>query len=85
MASSSLPALGAADPALLVPPKMPETGVADSLYYNRETATWRFETDDGAEMEFDAAKGAWVPVVRATTGRLLLGRSDVHRSSTTTF
>ena len=36
-----------------------------SVYYNKETATWRFEDDDGNEMEFDATKGSWVPVVSA--------------------
>jgi uncharacterized glyoxalase superfamily protein PhnB len=64
MASSSMPANMTVDGDPGAPPKVPEDGIQESLYYNKETATWRYETDDGAEMEFDAAKSAWVPVVR---------------------
>lgn len=34
------------------------------IYYSKESNTWRFEDDDGTEMEYDAAKGTWVPLVR---------------------
>lgn len=34
------------------------------VHFDRQAGTWRFEDDDGNEMEYDAAKGAWVPVVR---------------------
>lgn len=33
-------------------------------FYNKETATWRLEDDDGNELEYDQAKGAWIPLVR---------------------
>ncbi|TFK44678.1 hypothetical protein BDQ12DRAFT_641545 [Crucibulum laeve] len=33
------------------------------VYFNKETDTWRFEQDDGTEMEYDATKGSWVPLV----------------------
>ena len=35
----------------------------DRIHYDKTSATWRFEDDDGNEMEYDAAKGSWVPVV----------------------
>lgn len=34
------------------------------VYFSKETNTWRLEQDDGTELEYDAAKGAWLPVVR---------------------
>ena len=33
------------------------------VYFSKESETWRYEADDGEEMEYDVAKGAWVPVV----------------------
>ncbi|GJE94495.1 RRM domain-containing protein [Phanerochaete sordida] len=33
------------------------------VHFDRQAGTWRFEDDDGNEMEYDAAKGAWVPVL----------------------
>ena len=33
------------------------------VHFDRQSGTWRFEDDDGNEMEYDSAKGAWVPVV----------------------
>ncbi|PCH43874.1 hypothetical protein WOLCODRAFT_138648 [Wolfiporia cocos MD-104 SS10] len=33
------------------------------VHFDRASGTWRFENDDGSELEYDAAKGAWVPVV----------------------
>jgi HIV Tat-specific factor 1 len=35
------------------------------VHFDRQSGTWRFEDDDGNEMEYDATKGAWVPVVSA--------------------
>ena len=35
------------------------------VHFDRAAGTWRFEQDDGSELEYDAAKGAWVPVVSA--------------------
>ncbi|CDO69368.1 hypothetical protein BN946_scf184961.g10 [Trametes cinnabarina] len=32
------------------------------VHFDRAAGTWRFEQDDGTELEYDAAKGAWVPV-----------------------
>jgi hypothetical protein len=42
-----------------VPPGLEDT------YFSRESGTWRLETDDGNEMEYDATKNIWVPVVRS--------------------
>jgi hypothetical protein len=47
------------------PPALP--GAEETMYFSRETNTWRFETDDGTEMEYDETKNAWVPVVRECT------------------
>ena len=33
------------------------------VHFDRQAGTWRFEQDDGTELEYDGAKGAWVPVV----------------------
>ena len=38
----------------------------DRIHFDKTSGTWRYEDDDGNEMEYDAAKGAWVPVVRPT-------------------
>lgn len=35
----------------------------DRIHFDRSAGTWRFEDEDGNEMEYDAAKGVWVPVV----------------------
>ncbi|PPR07381.1 hypothetical protein CVT26_013697 [Gymnopilus dilepis] len=37
------------------------------IYFSKATNTWRFEQDDGSELEFDAAKNAWIPVVDEET------------------
>ena len=33
-------------------------------YFDRQSGTWRMEDDNGDELEYDPAKGKWVPVVR---------------------
>ncbi|KAI0675135.1 hypothetical protein C8Q78DRAFT_966068 [Trametes maxima] len=33
------------------------------VHFDRNAGTWRFEQDDGTELEYDASKGAWVPIV----------------------
>ncbi|KAF9531610.1 hypothetical protein CPB83DRAFT_848456 [Crepidotus variabilis] len=33
------------------------------IYFSKESNTWRFEQDDGTELEFDSAKSIWTPVV----------------------
>ncbi|TFK75460.1 hypothetical protein BDN72DRAFT_832339 [Pluteus cervinus] len=33
------------------------------IYFDKETETWRYEQDDGTEMEYDGAKGTWVPLL----------------------
>ena len=38
-----------------------------SIFFLKTTNTWHFEDEDGTEMEFDAAKGAWLPAVRAVS------------------
>ncbi|KAJ6499309.1 hypothetical protein C8R45DRAFT_821272 [Mycena sanguinolenta] len=35
----------------------------DRIYLEKTTNTWRYEEEDGTEMEYDAAKGTWVPLV----------------------
>ncbi|KAJ7901821.1 hypothetical protein B0H14DRAFT_3080077 [Mycena olivaceomarginata] len=35
----------------------------DRIYLEKTSNTWRYEEEDGTEMEYDAAKGAWVPLV----------------------
>ncbi|KAG1900612.1 uncharacterized protein F5891DRAFT_1032850 [Suillus fuscotomentosus] len=35
----------------------------DRIHFSRETGTWRLENEDGTELEFDSAKGVWVPVL----------------------
>jgi HIV Tat-specific factor 1 len=46
-------------------PAVPTAGFTDDdrVYFSKETETWRYENDDGAEMEYDPAKSSWVPVV----------------------
>ncbi|KDQ57613.1 hypothetical protein JAAARDRAFT_35306 [Jaapia argillacea MUCL 33604] len=34
-----------------------------NTYYDRETGTWRYENEDGTEMEWDITKNSWKPVV----------------------
>jgi HIV Tat-specific factor 1 len=39
---------------------------ADSrIHFSRESGTWRLENEDGSELEYDAAKGSWVDLVRS--------------------
>ncbi|TFY69802.1 hypothetical protein EVG20_g2984 [Dentipellis fragilis] len=33
------------------------------VHFDQQSGTWRLENDDGSELEYDAAKGSWVPVV----------------------
>ncbi|KZT72172.1 hypothetical protein DAEQUDRAFT_664760 [Daedalea quercina L-15889] len=33
------------------------------VHFDRSAGTWRFEQDDGSELEYDATKAAWVPVL----------------------
>lgn len=42
------------------------------IHFDRASGTWRFEDDDDNEFEYDAAKGAWVPLV--STSQCLLVR-----------
>jgi HIV Tat-specific factor 1 len=45
----------------------PATFEADPrIYYSKTAETWRIEDDDGTELEYDAAKASWVPVVCAS-------------------
>ncbi|KAF7315707.1 RRM domain-containing protein [Mycena indigotica] len=38
-------------------------GKDERIYLERTTNTWRYEEADGTEMEYDAAKGKWLPLV----------------------
>ncbi|EIW83023.1 hypothetical protein CONPUDRAFT_52939 [Coniophora puteana RWD-64-598 SS2] len=33
------------------------------IHFDRESNSWRYEQDDGTELEYDTAKAAWVPVL----------------------
>ncbi|KAF9452373.1 hypothetical protein P691DRAFT_829554 [Macrolepiota fuliginosa MF-IS2] len=33
------------------------------VYFDKASDSWRYEEDDGTEMEFDASKGTWVPLL----------------------
>ncbi|KAK7057198.1 splicing factor U2AF-associated protein 2, partial [Favolaschia claudopus] len=46
----------------------------DRIYLEKSTNTWRYEEEDGTEMEYDAAKGVWVPLVNS---RLFYSRERV--------
>ncbi|KAI9572059.1 hypothetical protein HD554DRAFT_2066640 [Boletus coccyginus] len=35
----------------------------DRVYLSTETGTWRFEQEDGTELEYDTVKSQWLPVV----------------------
>lgn len=35
----------------------------DRVHFSKETGTWRFEQEDGAELEYDTTKSQWLPVV----------------------
>lgn len=36
----------------------------DRIHFDRTAGTWRYEDEEGNEMEYDATKGAWAPLVR---------------------
>lgn len=33
------------------------------IHFNQQSGKWAFEADDGTEMEWEEARGVWVPVV----------------------
>ncbi|KDQ27602.1 hypothetical protein PLEOSDRAFT_51142 [Pleurotus ostreatus PC15] len=33
------------------------------IYYDKESGSWKFEGDDGTEMEYDGVKGKWVSIL----------------------
>ncbi|KAG5715940.1 Splicing factor U2AF-associated protein 2 [Termitomyces sp. T112] len=35
----------------------------ERIYFSKEANAWRLEQDDGPELEYDATKGMWVPLV----------------------
>lgn len=35
-----------------------------SVYFSKTAGTWRYEQDDGTEMEYDPSNAVWVPLVR---------------------
>ena len=64
-----------------------EVSFADDprAFYNKETGTWRLEDDDGNELEYDQAKGAWLPLVSGLSPQILrftfeLGRKEKRRA-----
>jgi hypothetical protein len=49
--------------AMISAPSSGAFGADERMYFSKESGTWRFEADDGVEMEYDTSKSAWVPVV----------------------
>ncbi|KAG9316468.1 hypothetical protein JVU11DRAFT_2504 [Chiua virens] len=49
----------------LPPPAAPTNLFAadDHVHFSTETETWRYEQEDGTELEYDKTKSQWVPVV----------------------
>lgn len=45
------------------------------IHFDTQSQTWKFEDDNGDELEYDAGKGAWVPVVSTSLSVL---RSSHH-------
>ncbi|CAL1707081.1 unnamed protein product [Somion occarium] len=35
----------------------------ERIHFDRTSGTWKFEDDDGHELEYDVTKGAWIPLV----------------------
>ncbi|KAH7888830.1 hypothetical protein F5I97DRAFT_1828148 [Phlebopus sp. FC_14] len=35
----------------------------ERIHFSKESGTWRFEQEDGTELEYDSTKGQWVPLV----------------------
>jgi HIV Tat-specific factor 1 len=33
------------------------------VYFSKETNTWRYEQDDGSELEYDTSTGQWIPLI----------------------
>ncbi|GJJ06061.1 hypothetical protein Clacol_000249 [Clathrus columnatus] len=38
-------------------------GDDERVHFSKESGTWRYEAEDGMEMEWDVSKSAWVPVI----------------------
>lgn len=36
----------------------------ERIHFSKESGTWRLEHEDGSELEYDAVKGVWIPLVR---------------------
>ncbi|TFK54326.1 hypothetical protein OE88DRAFT_1654950 [Heliocybe sulcata] len=66
-ASSSSLGVTRAPPAVLsftTPEQQAAAFNADpNAYFDQESGTWRYENEDGSELEWDAKKRAWVPLV----------------------
>jgi HIV Tat-specific factor 1 len=58
--------MSSSEPQSSVPTESIPAAIASDprVYFAKETGTWRYEEDDGTEMEYDAGNGKWVPVVR---------------------
>jgi hypothetical protein len=41
------------------------------IFFSKTSNTWRLEDDDGAELEYDAAKGSWVPIVSSNSATVV--------------
>lgn len=53
-------------------PAGPSSFEADPrVHYNTVSGKWTFEADDGSELEWEVARGVWVPVVSALPPRSL--------------
>lgn len=50
----------------------------DRVHFSKETGTWRFEQEDGTELEYDTTTSQWVLVVSERS-------SEEHRRSSLRF
>ncbi|EIM81169.1 uncharacterized protein STEHIDRAFT_172176 [Stereum hirsutum FP-91666 SS1] len=68
MSASSSTSASTATPSTLAAGSSAETQAAafasdPRIHFDTQSQTWKFEDDNGDELEYDAGKGAWVPVV----------------------
>ena len=50
------------------------------VHFDKAANTWRFEQDDSTELEYDAAKGAWIALVRRPNPPLQQRRKLIWRT-----
>ena len=53
-------------PSSVMPSSMADFESDPRIHFNTVSGKWEVEDDDGNEMEWDAAKGAWIPLARVS-------------------